>query len=47
MSEHEQRPAEDEQLERDDTIEDLDVPEEQRDDVAGGVRKAGDKQLEY
>jgi hypothetical protein len=37
MSEHEQRPSEDEQAERNETVEDLDVPEEQLDDVAGGA----------
>jgi hypothetical protein len=36
MSEHEQFPTEDEQ-DRDEQVEDLDVPEEQQDDVAGGA----------
>lgn len=39
MSEHEQRPSEDEQVEREETIDDLDVPEEQKDDIAGGAAK--------
>ncbi len=37
MTEHENMPLEDEQAEGDQTIEDLDVPEGQDDDVAGGV----------
>ncbi len=36
MSEHEQQPKSDEQDERAETIDDLDVPEKQQDDVAGG-----------
>lgn len=39
MSEHEQKPPEQEQAERgEETIEDLDVPEGQRGDVAGGLK---------
>lgn len=37
MSEHEQRPNEDEQGERDETVEDLDMPESDSDDVTGGA----------
>jgi hypothetical protein len=36
MSEHEH--TEPQPDERDETVDDLDVPEEQQDDVAGGVR---------
>lgn len=36
LSEHEQRRDEDEKVERDETIEDLDVPDEQSKDVGGG-----------
>ncbi len=39
MSEHEQMPKDDEQDERAETIDDLDVPEKQQDDVAGGFSK--------
>jgi hypothetical protein len=39
MSEHEQMPKDDEQDERAETIDDLDVPENQQDDVAGGYAK--------
>ena len=50
MSEHEH--TEPEQDERSEDVEDLDVPEEQATDVAGGsesliVRKAGKEPLEY
>jgi hypothetical protein len=37
VSEHEQRSTEDEQVDRDETVEDLDVPETQQDDIAGGL----------
>ncbi len=37
-----------EESEREEALRDLDVPQEQLDDIAGGtVRKAGDKPLEY
>ena len=39
MSEHEQMPKDDEQDERAETVDDLDVPEKQQDDVAGGFSK--------
>lgn len=45
MSEHENMPREDEQSEREETVEDLDVPEGQRDDVAGGRNKYPDIEL--
>lgn len=42
MSDHEQQ---DNELEREETVEDLDVPGDELDDISGGVRKAGaDKQ---
>lgn len=41
MSEHEQRPR-DEEIEADETVEDLEVPEGQAQDVAGGQVKFTD-----
>ncbi len=38
MSEHENRPRDDEESESEKTIDDLDVPEEQSADVAGGLK---------
>lgn len=40
-------PEEQAKLEQDETIDDLDAPADQLDDVAGGARKAGGKQEEY
>jgi hypothetical protein len=37
MTEHENMPRGDEESERGETVEDLEVPEGQRDEVAGGV----------
>jgi hypothetical protein len=36
MSEHEQRPSKDEETEREETVQDLEAPEEQAEDVTGG-----------
>jgi len=44
--EHEQQ-SEETSEEREETMKDLDVPEEASEDVKGGVRKAGEKPLEY
>ncbi len=41
MGDHQQTPKGDEQNEREEGVEDLDVPENQRDDVAGGSNKTG------
>jgi hypothetical protein len=38
MSEREQGPSEDDETERDETVQDLDVPESQGEDVTGGRR---------
>jgi hypothetical protein len=37
----------DDELEREETVEDLDVPGDELDDISGGVRKAGKEQQEY
>lgn len=42
-----ERPDEGEQLDADETVDDLEVPGDHADDVMGGVRKAGGKQLDY
>lgn len=42
MSEHENKPREDEGLEREETVDDLDVPEEQGGDVSGGLKRGVD-----
>ena len=44
--EHEQQ-SEETAEEREETMQDLDVPEEESGDVTGGVRKAGEKPVEY
>jgi hypothetical protein len=44
--EHEQK-VEETAEEREETMKDLDVPEEDSADVTGGVRKAGDKDPGY
>jgi hypothetical protein len=46
MSEHEQA-ADETAEEREETMQDLDVPEEESADVTGGVRKAGEKDPGY
>jgi hypothetical protein len=48
MSEHEhEQQSEETADEREETMKDLDVPEEESGDVTGGVRKAGDKDPGY
>jgi hypothetical protein len=48
MSEHEhEQQSEETGEEREETMKDLDVPEEESGDVTGGVRKAGEKPVEY
>ncbi len=42
MGDHQQTPKGDEQNEREEAVEDLEVPEGQQDDVAGGSNKIGD-----
>lgn len=44
--EHEQQ-SEETAEESEETMKDLDVPEADSEDVKGGVRKAGEKPLEY
>jgi hypothetical protein len=41
MSEHEQTPTEDEETEQQETVQDLETPEEQAEGVTGGLSVAG------
>jgi hypothetical protein len=47
MSEPEQQSQDDEQTEREETVQDLETPEEQAEDVTGGAKQVSETGVEY